>query len=239
MKQLRIYNGFGITPTNTHVSAGLDFYVPLIDYTDNDKVNRAFDAFKKSYNINDDDFKQLIDLFYKHLPNVIFERQCVNIIHLYLALYSKRVNISKEIVNQRQIIIFINEYLCFDDNGIPGVKMQLNDTLCINSGIKVALDSGYAGIFFNKSGKGNAGFDVRAQVVDEDYAGYVHLSVAFTKDLTYTSKNVVYCGDKLTQMVVLPVAHVDPFCVDENEYDNIMKNSARGADAFGSSDVKH
>lgn len=239
MKQLRIYNGFGITPTNTHVSAGLDFYVPLIDCDDTDKVNRAFDAFKKSYNINDDDFKQLIDLFYKHLPIAIFERQYVNIMHLYLALYSKRVNITKEIVNQQQIVIFINEYLCFDDNGIPGVKMQLNDTLCINSGIKVALDAGYAGIFFNKSGKGNAGFDIRACVVDEDYAGYVHLSVAFTKDLTYTSKNVVYCGDKLTQMVVLPVAHVEPICVDENEYNVIMQNSARGADAFGSSDVKH
>ena len=89
----------------------------------------------------------------------------------------------------------------------------------------------------NKSGKGNAGFDVRAQVVDEDYAGYVHLSVAFTKDSAVN--NIVYCGDKLTQMVILPVLHMDPVEVDENAYDEIMKDSARGTDAFGSSDVKH
>ena len=34
MKQLKIYNGFGIKPTNTYQSAGMDFYVPLIDCTD-------------------------------------------------------------------------------------------------------------------------------------------------------------------------------------------------------------
>jgi dUTPase len=133
--------------------------------------------------------------------------------------------------------MFMQKYIVFDDNNIPGIKLPLNSTLFINSGIKVALEPGTAGIFLNKSGKGNAGFDIRAQVVDEDYAGYVHLSVAFTKDSTVN--NIVYCGDKLTQMVILPVLHMDPVEVDENEYDDIMKDSARGADAFGSSDVKH
>ena len=135
------------------------------------------------------------------------------------------------------IYMFMQKYIVFDDNNIPGIKMPLNSTLFINSGIKVALEPGTAGIFLNKSGKGNAGFDVRAQVVDEDYAGYVHLSVAFTKDSVVN--NIVYCGDKLTQMVILPVFHMDPVEVGEDEYDEIMKDSARGADAFGSSDVKH
>ena len=40
-------------------------------------------------------------------------------------------------------------------------------------------------------------------------------------------------------MVILPVFHMDPVEVGEDEYDEIMKDSARGADAFGSSDVKH
>ena len=31
MQELKIFNAFGITPTNTFVSAGTDYYVPNID----------------------------------------------------------------------------------------------------------------------------------------------------------------------------------------------------------------
>lgn len=239
MKILRIYNGFGITPTNTHVSAGMDFYVPKIDMQNKTQVTNAAVAFQKSFNISDAEMDETIKAFKRVLTTNLFETQLFNILHLYFALYSKRLEYSKRKGVTFAVPVFVSEFLIFDKNGVAGVKMGLNDTLCINSGIKVALDPGYAGIFFNKSGKGNAGYDIRACVVDEDYAGYVHLSVAYTKDLLDEGKNIVYCGDKLTQMVVLPVSHVDPIEVPENEYNEIMKNSARGADAFGSSDVKH
>mgnify|MGYP002514630922 CR=1 FL=1 len=100
------------------------------------------------------------------------------------------------------------------------------------------MPHGYAGVYLNKSGKGNAGFDVRAQVVDEDYAGYVHLSMAFTKDTENTNKNI-YCGDKLTQMMLIPVFHDEYVETDEDNYNKIMENSQRGDKGFGSSDVKH
>lgn len=239
MKNLRIYNGFGIKPTNTHVSAGMDFYVPNIDMQNENQYKIAFEAYKKSFNINDDELNDTIAVFKRSLMTNVFETQIANILHLYFALYSKIVEYNKRKSIEQGVITFINEYLVFDDKGTAGVKMQLNDTLCINSGIKVALEPGTAGIFFNKSGKGNAGFDIRACVVDEDYAGYVHLSVAYTKDTFDGNKNIVYCGDKLTQMVVLPVYHLEPLEINENDYNEIMKNSTRGADAFGSSDVKH
>ena len=92
-------------------------------------------------------------------------------------------------------------------------------------------------MFFNKSGKGNKGFDVRAQVVDEDYTGYVHLSKAYTKD--NVMDGIVFCGDKLTQMLILPVIHKDE-CeeLDETAYNEIMEGSQRGDDGFGSTDKK-
>lgn len=241
MKQLKIYNGFGIKPTNTHQSAGMDFYVPLIDCTDEKTAKNAFKAFQKSYNKTEEELYNLLHDIRECVISTVFDTHCLNILHLYLAFYDKPLwesQITKEnIYVKAPIYMFMQKYIVFDDNNIPGIKLPLNSTLFINSGIKVALEPGTAGIFLNKSGKGNAGFDIRAQVVDEDYAGYVHLSVAFTKDSTVN--NIVYCGDKLTQMVIFPVLHMDPEEVDENEYDEIMKDSARGADAFGSSDVKH
>ena len=55
MKELKIYNGFGIKPTNTHQSAGMDFYVPLIDSTDEEKAKIAYEGFKKSYKKTDEE----------------------------------------------------------------------------------------------------------------------------------------------------------------------------------------
>ena len=123
----------------------------------------------------------------------------------------------------------------FDDNGVPGISMNLNDTLLVNSGLKLNLEPGTAGIFFNKSGKGNQGFDIRACVVDEDYTGYVHLSIAFTKD----TPCVVYCGDKLMQMVILPVIHPAIKELTKSEYSDVTSDSTRGDKGFGSSDIKH
>lgn len=238
MQELKIYNGFGITPTNTFVSAGTDYYVPNIDINDTEKIKLAFEAFQKSYNKTYDELVAINELFLK----VTYREQkiyntLINILHLYLALYNKELNNLKEHDEEKAVKMFINEYLVFDKNNTPGVKLKLNDTLFINSGIKIVLPHGYAGVYLNKSGKGNAGFDVRAQVVDEDYSGYVHLSQAYTKDSDM--KNIVYCGDKLVQMLILPVLHTTPVEISDYEYNTIMSDSQRGSDGFGSSDVKH
>ena len=45
MTDIKIYNGFGITPTNTHVSAGTDYYVPNINEENREVVKRAYTAF--------------------------------------------------------------------------------------------------------------------------------------------------------------------------------------------------
>ena len=145
---------------------------------------------------------------------------------------------------------YINILTYDSKNDKVGVKMQLNDTLFINSGIKVALDTvlgdkigpnpsnavkmlrllgiGVAGLYVNKSGKGNAGWDVRACLVDEDYVGFVHLSQAYTKELIEDGQNIVYCGDKLTQMMLIPVFHDEYVDIDEDDYNKIMANSKRG-----------
>jgi len=236
-KKLNIYNGFGITPTNTHISAGMDFYVPYINGIDGNIANRAIYGFKKSYDIDDLFISQFFKELTSYFDDAFCQQEALNILMLYCGYYTHEFALYKKISLQSGLKYFINNYLVFDENHVPGVKCELSSSLFINSGIKVNLPDGTAGIFLNKSGKGNAGFDVRAQVVDEDYAGYVHLSVAFTKDSDVN--NVVYCGDKLTQMVILQVNHLEPNEISEEQYNDLMKDSMRGSNAFGSSDVKH
>lgn len=236
---MKIYNGFGIQPTNNYVSAGTDFYIPNIDTANVDIANRAINAFSKSYNISVDAMQQIITLMSYRIKNTeLFKKEYVNILHLYLALDSKTLRNKHDIFEN--IATFISEYLIFDKTKFtPGLKLKCNDSIFINSGIKVALPKSTAGVFLNKSGKGNAGFDVRAQVVDEDYSGYVHLSMAYSKEDIENGKNVVFCGDKLTQMLIIPILHEEYESISEDEYNNVMSNSNRGDAGFGSSDEKH
>ena len=60
-----------------------------------------------------------------------------------------------------------------------------------------------------------------------------------TKETIEDKQNVIYCGDKLTQMMLIPVFHDEYIDIDEEEYNKIMANSKRGDKGFGSSDIKH
>ena len=258
---MKIYNAFGITPTNSFVSAGSDYYIPNIKTEE--KANLAYKAFEKSYNKSEEEINTLIEYFslvIKDKNNYIPEYQIVNMIHLFLALYNPVLEESKNSSLFQAVYNFVNNIMVFDrGNDKVGIRVGLNDTLFINSGIKVALDTvlndqvtsnpldvvnmlrsigiGIAGLYVNKSGMGNRGFDVRACLVDEDYSGYVHLSMAYTKE--YYKDNIVYCGDKLTQMMLIPVFHTQYDEIQEEEYNEIMSNSLRGDQGFGSQDIKH
>ena len=101
------------------------------------------------------------------------------------------------------------------------------------------LGFGIAGLYVNKSGCGNKGWDVRACLVDGDYSGFVHLSQSYTKDLFMEGDNIIYCGDKLTQMMLIPIIHSTYETVEETNYNKIMEGSQRGDSGFGSQDIKH
>ena len=261
---MKFYNAFGIKPTNSFTSAGSDYYIP--DLKTDVQINKALSAFEKSYKKSTEDIQKLLDYFnivLKEQRPEIPDYQIPNLIHLYLALY----NANLEEIKRHSIILsihtFIDEFVVYDkENNKIGIKVFPNDTLFINSGIKIALDTvlsdrvgpnpektvkdlrllgiGIAGLYVNKSGMGNKGWDVRACLVDEDYSGFVHLSQSYTKEvLEYSKENIVYCGDKLTQMMLIPIFHSEYVEVKEDEYNTIMANSQRGDKGFGSQDIKH
>lgn len=244
MSDLFIYNGFGITPSKNFTAAGYDFYIPYV--TDESKFDFVLEAFKKSFKIDQDEIEETINLINLYLESKFDNHEfskcdLLNILHLFLALTPPDDVYPGEEGELQPLTEAVDEFvtyrLIFDDNFVPGIIVYAGDYLLFNSGIKVCLPVNTAGIFFNKSGKGNQGFDTRACVVDEDYSGFVHLSQAFDKE-TFDGISL-YCGDKLTQMVVLPVVKTEINEVEESIYNDMMSNSARGSDGFGSSDVKH
>ena len=235
-QDLNIFNDFGITPTTNFTAAGLDFYIPNLNTQE--KVDKWIKAVSEKFELSYlNELFNKISLFTSYNGTEFSDTTIWNIVRLYTSLDSSYINYDFDNFDDK-VSAFVDDYLVFDKNGNPGMRLQPLDHTLFNSGIKVALPHNTAGIFFNKSGKGTKGFSVRAQVVDEDYSGYVHLSNAYTKDSE--DDGIVYVGDKITQMVILPIILVNQ-CneLSIEEYKELMKNSNRGSDAMGSSDVKH
>lgn len=255
MNKLKIYNEFGINPTTNFTAAGLDFYIPNLYFDNPEDQDNIWKELGKSFKVDIETLKEIGDhLVSQVLGNSLGKiseeyvyKNVLNLVHLYCA-YDTEFFIHPTGFNTKydkkyypeHIEIFIDEVLIIPcEDGKPfGLMLFNSDTLFFNSGIRVALPKDTAGVFLNKSGKGNAGFDVRAQVVDVDYAGLVHLSMSYTKDNRLSSK--VFIGDKLVQMLILPIYQTDGVeCLDRETYDKLMKDSLRGTDGFGSSDIKH
>lgn len=229
---LKIYNSFGIVPTTSYTAAGLDLYVPNIKTEE--EYNNAFNVFIDFFKIDLNLLNYYINFFEHIFPNKD-KFTILNIVHLYIGIDSNTLNnITDEV---ERLYYFTRHYLIWKDN-IPGLQVKVHDHIFMCSGIKVALDPDTCGLHMNKSGRGKNGWSFRACLIDEDYAGFMSLNLGYTKDSD--TDNKFYCGDKIVQMMILPIIHKTPVPVSEEEYNKIMKNSKRGSNAFGSSnEIKH
>ena len=99
----------------------------------------------------------------------------------------------------------------------------------IPSGIKANVPKGHALIAFNKSGVAlKKHLAVGACVVDEDYQGEIHLHVYNFGDEVAK----IQPGEKLVQMVLLPVNYASVEVVSEDQL--FSEETDRGAGGFGS-----
>ena len=240
MDKFKVYNGFGIMPSKNYTAAGYDFFVPNIDSSNEIVKTRAWEAFKKSYNKTDEELEYIYNELSLNVSSIYGEdkwneKTDFNILMLFLSLDADYSVINDDDID-KQINEFIAQRLIISDDNIPGIEPMIGDYLFINSGIKTKFECGSAGIFFNKSGRGTKGWDIRACVVDEDYTGYVHLSLSYDKINNIKAR--IYCGDKLTQMVIFNLPKTEIIEVDEQSFIEAHEGSKRGDDGFGSSDNK-
>ena len=105
-------------------------------------------------------------------------------------------------------------------------------------GIKECIENGYTGVFFNKSGRGLDGWVMGACVVDRDYTGAILVNMNYISNNNSTSK--LFCGDKITQQVILRIMTQNEIVeCSKEEFEKYHQNSERGINGFGSTnDVK-
>ena len=95
----------------------------------------------------------------------------------------------------------------------------------IHTGVHIQLPHGYGGLLVSKSGL-NVLHDITSTgLIDEGYTGEIVVKLYNHGSENYNIKK----GDKITQLVLIPVAYEDVEIVDS------LDSSERGSNGFGSS----
>lgn len=106
------------------------------------------------------------------------------------------------------------------------VTIRPGERLSIPLGLALEIPDGHAGLLLDKSGLSHKhGLKSFGGVIDAGYRGEVHAGIMNLGTEPYTLR----AGDKIIQMLIMPVVRVD---IEEAEE---LSSSDRGAGAFGSS----
>ena len=119
----------------------------------------------------------------------------------------------------------------FVPNDISPYHVKPGKSVCIPSGIKVNVPTGFALIVFNKSGVAlKRSLAVGACVIDEDYQGEIHLSIVNTSNQLIK----IEANEKLLQFIAMPIILSEPVEIRKDLFD--AQTTSRGNKGFGSSD---
>ena len=105
------------------------------------------------------------------------------------------------------------------------IKVPSRGYAVINTGVHAEIPRGYAGFLKSKSGL-NVNHDITSEgVIDAGYTGAIVCKLYNHGDVPYT----IHRGDKITQLIILPVVLGGYTIVDK------IDGSERGDNGFGSS----
>lgn len=117
----------------------------------------------------------------------------------------------------------------------PVIELEPGKQTLIPSGLKINVPENYALICMNKSGVATTKtLLVGACVVDEDYQGEVHIHLVNAG----TETQMIYPGDKIIQVLLVPVAYEPVEMVESEEELWDGKVTDRGEGGFGSTGTK-
>ena len=113
----------------------------------------------------------------------------------------------------------------FDIYSPEEVTIKARESVFINTGVHIELPYGTAGMIKSRSGM-NCKFGIQSEgVIDVGYGGAIGVKLYNHSDEDYT----VNKGDKITQLVIMPILMLDLELTDE------FKATERGNKGFGSS----
>ena len=112
----------------------------------------------------------------------------------------------------------------YDVAARSSLTIAVGDREVVGTGLSVAIPDGHVGLLKTRSSMARCGVDVVGGVIDADYRGEVKVILHNAGRRAYA----VTTGDRIAQLVVLPVFTGDAVKVEE------LPTTKRGADGFGS-----
>lgn len=103
--------------------------------------------------------------------------------------------------------------------------VKAHGSALIHTGLHVELPHNTAGLLVSKSGLNVKHGITSTGLIDEGYTGEILVKLYNHSDESY----LVHAGDKISQLVVIPVLYEDV-----HFRDSLDENTERGNDAFGS-----
>jgi len=118
---------------------------------------------------------------------------------------------------------------------VKGVTLTIGNRVRLSLGIAMAIPVDHVGLILDRSGMGNKGVRTLAGVIDAGYRGEVQVILGYVAaeqldDGSAIADDVeIKVGDKIAQMVIVPVTMLDP------EWNDDLDETDRGMNGFGSS----
>ena len=128
----------------------------------------------------------------------------------------------------------LDVYYCPKDTKVSSAFIEPGKNLLLPTGLSFGIPHGYMLQVCNRSSLGaKRSLTVGAHIVDSGYDGEIFV------DLHNVGTEIQYvvAGDKIAQLVLIPVIHFRPIQIDEKSlYRDDISMSTRGAGSLGSTD---
>lgn len=123
---------------------------------------------------------------------------------------------------------------CADVRASASVTVPKGGFASVPTGLKLAMNQGYVGLLFARSGLGTKGIGIThgVGVIDAGYRGEIKVTLYNMGDEDLEINR----GDRIAQLMILPIPRVH--YMDEEEFDRMYGNSSRGTNGFGSTGVE-
>lgn len=113
----------------------------------------------------------------------------------------------------------------FDIRTPDDLFVPAHGSAVVDTGVHMVIPRGYCGLLVSKSGLNMKHCITTTGLVDAEYTGSIKVKIYNDSDTEYWFHD----GDKITQIMILPVPDVDIEIVDE------LPNTRRAGNGFGSS----
>ena len=121
----------------------------------------------------------------------------------------------------------------YDLYSLEEIIINPGERILVDTGIAVKIPKNYCGLIYPRSGLSLNKFDVTIGIIDRNYSGPLKIIVTNNSNLNYKIKKY----DRIAQFLCHFYYNVDAKEMSLNDFNILMKNSARKNQGFGHSGV--